>query len=120
LAAHHIRCDTGEFRDLCGERDDGIDQHLEAGDYLGSAHDRGCDLDDAVALGVPSRGLEVDDRDLLLKAEDRTAGTLRERRIGGADVRVGARNEEGVEDLRSHPASLARTSDSQTRAGRLS
>ena len=109
----HLVGDAGELGDLGGERHDRIDERREGVDDLRSAHDRGADLDDLVAVRVVAGGLEIDDRDLVLESEDRGPRALRQRRIGGAHVRVGSGHEVGVEWFRSHPPRVARGSDTK-------
>ena len=73
--------DSGETHCLERDRVTGIDHRVEPRDDLRTSHQRGRDLDDRVVVGVETRGLDIDDGDLVFKTEDRLPRARGERGI---------------------------------------
>jgi hypothetical protein len=112
LTGKHLRRDPGELGDLEGDWHERIDERLKRVHHLWPTHDRGRDFDDVVAFAVVTGGLDVDDRDLVLEAEQRRPGTLSERLVGRDHVGVGTRDEEAMQGGVSHPPRVADGCDS--------
>ena len=93
-AGDHRVVDAGELGDLERHGNERVDQRREALDDLGSAHDGGGHLDDAVAVGVVAGRLDVEHADLVLEAVQGVASARFERLVGGDHVRVRAGDDE--------------------------
>ncbi len=111
LALEHLVGDPGELRDLGRDGNQRIDERREGPYDVRAAHDRGGDLDDAVAVRVVAGRLDVDHRDLVVETERRRASAFGKRPVGRFDGFVRTRDEECGEILESHAQRLARCDD---------
>jgi len=111
LPCDHLAGDPGELGDLEWHGHERVDERVERRNDLRPPHDRGRDLDDMVAIAVVPGRLDVDDRDLILEAEQRCAGTLGERLVRRDDVGIGTRDKKAMQGLKSHPPRVADAAD---------
>ena len=117
LTSEHLVGDARQLGDFRRDGNERVDEHREGADDLRAAHDCSSEFDDAISVRVVSRGLDVDDCDLVVETERGVEGTLGKRPVGRFDVFVRSGNEEGCEILGSHALRLARASDLRTHNG---